>query len=418
MPDLRTATGGDELSYVGDLSDRTFEPLDGPTAEAIDLGRISDALHAVTWEIEHAPTYSARGVHIPFLFGLVTLIEPRVFVELGVQAGASFFAACQAVQRQGYGTSCVAVDKWSDDARAGKPACGEFDDVRRIISDNYAGIAGYLRGDFVEALAHFAPGSIDLLHIAGSHTDAAARHDFTTWLDRMSDRGVVIVHDINEFKQDFGVWRFWREVREQYPSIELGHGHGLGVLVVGENSPLRLPVGGTDIVLISPAVSSQVQVFFGGLGHLSWSQATGSAVRREREQILAKEMKALQALQRELRVAKETFDRLQAKLTDREARIVELRERVEELKQKSGVARERAETLRVERDALRSKVSRRASPQQLEKLREERERLRLEVARMSQELDAAQTRVNDLEASTSWRITQPLRVIRRPRRRG
>lgn len=394
MPDLRTATGGDELSYVGDLSDRTFEPLDGPSAEAIDLGRISDALHAVTWEIEHAPTYSARGVHIPFLFGLVTLIEPRVFVELGVQAGASFFGACQAVQRQGYGTRCVAVDKWTDDA----PACGEFDDVRRIISDNYAGIAGYLRGDFAEALTHFAPGSIDLLHIAGSHTDAAVRNDFTTWLDKMSDRGVVIVHDINEFKQDFGVWRFWREVREQYPSIELDHGHGLGVLVVGENSPLRLPVGGTDIVPISPAVNSQLQVFFGGLGHLSWSQAIGSAARREREQILAKEMKALQALQREVRVAKETFDRLQVKLADREARIVELRERVEELKQKSGLARERAERLRVERDALRSEVSRRASPQQVEKLREQRDELRLKVARISEELAAAHARVTDLEA--------------------
>jgi hypothetical protein len=391
MPDLRTATGGDELSYVGDLSDRTFEPLDGPTAEAIDLGRISDALHAVTWEIEHAPTYSPRGAHIPFLFGLVTLIEPRVFVELGVQAGASFFGACQAVQRQGYGTRCVAVDNWSDDA----PAGGEFDDVRRIISDNYEGIAGYLRGDFAEALPHFAPGSIDLLHIAGSHTDVAVRNDFTTWLDRMSDRGVVIVHDINEFKQDFGVWRFWREVREQYPSIELGHGNGLGVLVVGENSPLRLPIGGTDIVPMSPAVNHQLQVFFGGLGHLSWSQAIGSAARREREQILAKEMKALQALQREVRVANENFDRLQVKLVGREARIVELRERVEELKQDSGVARERAERLRAEHD-----------------------RLRLKVARMSQELDAARTRVNDLEASTSWRITKPLRVIRRPRRRG
>ncbi|WP_183098440.1 class I SAM-dependent methyltransferase [Nocardioides pelophilus] len=375
MPDLRAATGSDGLSYAGDLSDRTFEPLDGPTAEVIDLGRISDALHAVTWEIEHAPTYSACGVHIPFLFGLVTLIEPRVFVELGVQAGASFFGACQAVQRQGYGTRCVAVDEWPDDASpAGKLACGEFDDVRRIITDNYAGIAGYLRRDFAKARAHFAPGSIDLLHIAGSHTDAAARNDFTTWLDRMSDRGVVIVHDINEFKQDFGVWRFWREVCQQYPSMELGHGHGLGVLVVGENSPLRLPVEGTDIVPMSPVVNSQLQVFFGGLGHLSWSQAIGSAARREREQILAEEMRALQALQREHRVAREASDRLRVELAGQEARIVQLRE--------------------------------------------QRDRLRLKVGRMSEELDAAQARVIDLESSTSWRITKPLRAIRRPGRRG
>lgn len=414
MPDLRAE---DESLHVGDFSDRLFEPLESSSAEAIDFRQISEALRAATWEIEHVPSFSPWGTHIPFLFGLVTLIQPRVYVDLGAQGGASFFGACQAVQRQCYDSRLVAVDNWSGGPDADNTAGGEFDNVRRIIAEKYAGSAGYLRADFSEALAHFAPGSIDLLHMGGFRTETTAREGFTTWLDRMSDRGVVIVHDINEFRQDFGVWRFWRQVREQYPSIEFGHGHGLGVLVVGESSPLRLPIKGTDIVPTSPEVNNQLQLLFAGLGHLSWSQAKESAASRTlqrefgdrqlyREQVMATELKALQ---REVRVAQQNVDRLTAKLDDREARIVAFRERVEQLKQKAGAARERAEKLRSERDALRSKLG---------VSREQRDRLRNRVARMAEELGAAQARVAELEASTSWRITRPLRAIRRPGRRG
>ena len=56
----------------------------------------------------------------------------------------------------------------------------------------------------------------------------------------MSESGVILLHDTNEFKDDFGVAKFWHEVREEFPSFEFLHGHGLGVIAAGAEIPVEL----------------------------------------------------------------------------------------------------------------------------------------------------------------------------------
>jgi hypothetical protein len=46
-----------------------------------------------------------------------------------------------------------------------------------------------------------------------------------------------MLHDVAERGRDFGVWKLWGEISHRYPSFAFRHGHGLGILGVGEAVP-------------------------------------------------------------------------------------------------------------------------------------------------------------------------------------
>lgn len=190
---------------------------------------------------------SAWELHAPFAGWLVAAVRPDTLVELGTHWGYSFFAFCKAMQHLGLPGRAVAVDNWVGDPHAGDYGEEVFAAVTEHVGAHYQDVAELLRMDFDQAVAQFADGSIDLLHIDGFHSRAAVTHDFQTWLPKMSHRGVILFHDVREYQPEFGVHRFWDEVRWQYPSFTVPFGHGLGLLCVGDQvSPEVLALCQTD----------------------------------------------------------------------------------------------------------------------------------------------------------------------------
>jgi chromosome segregation ATPase len=182
---------------------------------------------------------SAWVQHVPFAFWLAEQLRPHIFVELGVHTGISYFAFCQSVQVNNLSTKCFGIDTWKGDEHSGLYTDQVWQEVSGYNHGNYASFSYLLRSTFQEALPYFEDHSIDLLHIDGFHTYEAVKTDFENWLPKISGRGIVLFHDIMVREREFGVFRFWNELKSRYPSFEFFHGHGLGVLAVGEvSSPL------------------------------------------------------------------------------------------------------------------------------------------------------------------------------------
>lgn len=176
---------------------------------------------------------SAWHEHIPFAFFIMAVMRPKKVVELGSYLGASFFAMCQAAREFQIKCECYAVDTWEGDKHAGYYSDEVYQTVVAAHS-HYKDFAYLLRMEFDKAAQLDELEKIDLLHIDGLHTYEAVKHDFETWLPKMSDEGVIMFHDIAEHKDDFGVWRLWADIYTKYPSFSFQHGHGLGVLLVGD----------------------------------------------------------------------------------------------------------------------------------------------------------------------------------------
>lgn len=185
------------------------------------------------WMPRYFPA-SAWFTHGSFAAWLVDILRPRIVVELGTHFGFSCFAFAEAAQKLGLTTTVHALDTWVGDEHAGFYGEEVLRYVEDVASTAYPESVRLHRGLFSESRRMFDDASVDLLHIDGGHTYEQVLEDYTQWRGSLRDGGVVLFHDIVERENGFGVWRLWEEIAEPGRSFAFAHGHGLGVLGVGE----------------------------------------------------------------------------------------------------------------------------------------------------------------------------------------
>lgn len=185
--------------------------------------------------------YSPWAGHRNFAYDYVANTKPRTVVELGTHYGSSFFAFLQAVED---GTSpdtlVYGIDAWGYvDGNEWTKVEYETDIYEIFLKtlEAYTCTAHPIRMTFDEAAQEFD--SIDLLHIDGTHTYEAVKHDYETWESKINADGVILFHDISEtsYLHDDASPKFWKELKARHPyTLEFDHCYGLGIFCKGPNA--------------------------------------------------------------------------------------------------------------------------------------------------------------------------------------
>lgn len=268
--------------------------------------------------------------HVPFAFWLIEAHQPRSVVELGSHRGISYFAFCQAVKALEQKTHCYAVDTWEGDSQAGFYDDSIYQSVVERNERSYDDFSTLLRMTFDQALDEVPDGSVDLLHIDGLHTYEAVKHDFTTWLPKMSRRGVVIFHDTNVHTEGFGVQAFFAPLRERYPSFEFLHGNGLGVIAVGED--IDASMAALFACARSAEADAKIQAAFSRLGACCTATVTAEAAETAANELSTAKEEIYQwalSLEGDVERARADYERLDKEFEERTRWALELNETVQ-----------------------------------------------------------------------------------------
>jgi hypothetical protein len=94
------------------------------------------------------------------------------------------------------------------------------------------------------------------------HFYDAVKTDYETWGHKLSDRAVILFHDTMETQRDFGVHRLWAELSPNFPSFNFEHGHGLGILAMGTQTPPAFQ----DFLRAANAKPAATRALFAALG--------------------------------------------------------------------------------------------------------------------------------------------------------
>jgi hypothetical protein len=345
----------------------------------------------------------------PLLSWLVAHARPDVTVELGPAECTSLFSTCDAVRGIGAGVRCLAVRLPASDVAASS-AAHVFHHMLAECTDRYGDIVtGYdSEGESLAALEGGPP--VDLLHVSLFDLHDMDLPDLAAWFDVMAPGGIVVVTSTAaNVSSNFAKAR--QLVSDRYPSVCISLGLTTEALVA------QVPVDGavpTVEVLrnVPSAVGGLLDIFSESVEALEQpggESVSPVALRAIVARLIERQDADREALLSALRAYKDLTTRL----------TIDVSEARSELASQAESARLEREHLVKEfldrLDVLSAKISTSAARfaaqlEEKDRLLEEQEQRVLAYAGRAV---TAQSVIDDIRRSSSWRITAPLRLVSR-----
>ena len=328
------------------------------TAKTADLGGID------FWRPKQAADF-AWIKHAPFWAWLLGVLRPATCACLGAACGEAYLGLRTIAARVDVDLQSIVVDDWAN--RTFGPVDGKvaLDELRAAEAQAPGQRARFVDKPLLDAANGVADGSLDLLYV-----NAANDHVFTpallqVWLPKLSTRGVVLVDGI---PREGRVALVWADLAQRYPSFEFTQGAAGGVIAIGREVPAALQT-------ICAADDTQASIFrahFGALGR----EFAG----HQRQERLAH--------------AEAELDAMRQQLAANEAELAELRVQLARASRAEQEAEQDCAALQERLDAA------------LDDLEHESEALRA----TNEDVRRVEAHTAAVLASTSWRMTAPLRL--------
>lgn len=388
------------------------DTLSGPRATALATPTLDivtpQAIRTLFWRPRFLADEPALD-HLPLLFWLVDALAPACIVDLGTRQGTAHLAFCQAVDKLGLEARCLAIGAWPQ----GIPAA-----LARQSGDFYEDVSRLQRGAVTEAVSLAGDLQIDILHVDLQAVAAAADPEVLLgpWLPRMTDHGVILLQGTAGL--DAAGREALRRLTGRWPSVTFDQGTGLTLLVVGEAPTERL----ARLVALQPGMPghSTVHQIFRRLGRALRLECTAdpaaATAETDWEPVPVAQPVPQTAELAELRQALEAERATNRRLREDQARALSGLTMAQAQAQDE-IARLQAEAADLRRAA--QSASEASNPS------EEADRLRAEIARLQAEVDQQRARADAfeqhshaLQASTSWKVTAPMRRLVMMARRG
>lgn len=242
--------------------------------------RASPAAHIVSPSLMRAlcrPVRYARGEAVrglPLLFWLIDACRPSSYVSLGLGDGTSYFAACQAMERQDHNARCYGFGVTED------PAAGELIEIYN--EENYSDFSKIYLASTLNPV-ELRVGDIDLLHINLNCLNLEPDTLKTwvgDWMGQLSEQAVVLIQGGKGDEPLSAMLELMlKQARPDRPSIDFARDQGFILLLYGKHQS-DLLVKLTEL-RFDEAGHTEIQYVFSRLGQLHYKEWAHREVRDE-----------------------------------------------------------------------------------------------------------------------------------------